>query len=141
MVMAFKLDSLQSYTVEEKRTNNIAVQSEGTFTDRKSIKKKIANVERHDPKANDDGGKKSKKKKHKRVSGGDEIMNTESSKANERSQSHEKKLVNSDGDRAKRDTEKRRRVDYYDLGNTAHKSKKKMKKKKKIMEKIQRDAP
>lgn len=49
-------------------------------------------------------------------------MNTESSKANEGSRSHEKALMNRDDDGAKRDTIKKR-VDDYDLGNTAHESK------------------
>ncbi|KAL0788701.1 hypothetical protein Bca101_004947 [Brassica carinata] len=76
--MAFRLDSLESYTVEEMTTmSNIA-----------SIKKKIASVERHDSEA---GIKKSKKrKKHKRVSGGYKILNTESSKVSEGSRRHEK---------------------------------------------------
>lgn len=46
-------------------------------------------------------------------------MNTESAKANEGSRSHEKALMNRDDDGAKRDT-----FDDYDLGNTAHESKK-----------------
>ncbi|WZZ43526.1 hypothetical protein YC2023_039785 [Brassica napus] len=71
--MAFRLDSLESYTVEEMTTmSNIA----------------IASVERHDSEA---GIKKSKKrKKHKRVSGGYKILNTESSKVSEGSRRHEK---------------------------------------------------
>ncbi|WZY85506.1 hypothetical protein YC2023_031890 [Brassica napus] len=127
--MAFKLDSMESYTVEEMTmTSNIAVQSQGTMADSKSIKKKIASVERHDFEADNDGVKKSKKiKKHKRVSGGDEIMNTESNKANEGSRSHEKALAYSDDDGAERDTKKRKRVDDYDVGMTVQKSKNKQK--------------
>ncbi|KAG5393816.1 hypothetical protein IGI04_023779 [Brassica rapa subsp. trilocularis] len=92
--MAFKLDSLESYTVEEMTTtSNIVVQSQGTFADRKSIKK-IASVKRHDSEADNDGIKKSKKrKKHKRASDGDKILNTESSKVSEGSRRHEKSLL------------------------------------------------
>lgn len=56
-------------------TSKVAVQ--GIFVHRESIKKK-------------------KKKNNKRVSGGDEIVNTENSKVNEGSRRHETALVNSD---------------------------------------------
>ncbi|CAN7120511.1 unnamed protein product, partial [Brassica rapa subsp. narinosa] len=65
-------------------------------------------------------------------------MNTENSKANTGSRNHEKALNNSDDDGAKRDTGKRKGVDDCDLGNTAHKPKKK---RKKSREKIQREDP
>ncbi|WZZ81841.1 hypothetical protein YC2023_102413 [Brassica napus] len=86
----------------------------------KDSKKSRGKVIKHDSEAVDDGGKKSKKKKkHKRVSGGDEIVNIETSKFN---RSHEKSLVNRDDDGAERD--KRRRV-VCDEENTTHKPKKK----------------
>ncbi|KAL0740559.1 hypothetical protein Bca4012_082072 [Brassica carinata] len=92
----FKLDLLESNMDKEMTTKSkVAVQYQRTLSPRKS----------------------KKKKKHKRVSGGDEIANTESSKIY---QSHESALVNSDYDGAKRDKAKRRRVDS-DVGNTAHK--------------------
>lgn len=39
-------------------TSKVAVQSQETLGDRKSIKKKKASVEKHDSEADDDGGKK-----------------------------------------------------------------------------------
>ncbi|CAN6994431.1 unnamed protein product [Brassica oleracea var. botrytis] len=92
--MVFKLDSLESYTVEEMTTtSNIVVQSQGTLADRKSIKK-MASVKRHDSESGDDGIKKSKKrKKHKKASSGDKILNTESSKVSEGSRRREKSLL------------------------------------------------
>ena len=94
LVMVFKLDSLESYTVEEMTTtSNIVVQSQGTLADRKSIKK-MASVKRHDSESGDDGIKKSKKrKKHKKASSGDKILNTESSKVSEGSRRREKSLL------------------------------------------------
>ncbi|KAF8107741.1 hypothetical protein N665_0117s0013 [Sinapis alba] len=117
----FKLDSPESYRDKEMTTRSqVAVQR--ILPHRKSIKKrkKKASVKRHDSEADNDGGKKSKKKKkHKRGSGGDEIVNTETSNFN---RSHDKALVNSDNNYgAKRD--KRKRV--CDDGNTTHKPKKK----------------
>uniref|UniRef100_M4F7D4 CRM domain-containing protein n=1 Tax=Brassica campestris TaxID=3711 RepID=M4F7D4_BRACM len=98
----FKLDSPKSDTDKEMTTmSKVAVQSQITLLHRKSKKKK--------------------KKKHKRISGGDEIVKTKSSKVNRR---HEKALINSDDYGAKRDQGKRRRVDS-DVGNTTHKPRKK----------------
>ncbi|KAG2282491.1 hypothetical protein Bca52824_053711 [Brassica carinata] len=77
--------------------------------------------------------------KHKRVSGGDEIVNTESSKVNDGCQNHEKAFVNSDDDGSKRVKKKRRRVDC-DLGNTAHKPKRKKKKSKEKIKTENREA-
>ncbi|CAH8352132.1 unnamed protein product [Eruca vesicaria subsp. sativa] len=66
-----------------------------------------------------------KKKKHKSVSGGEKRANTESPKVNEGSRRHEKALSNSDDVGAKKDMRNRKLVDDCDLGNTAHKLKKK----------------
>ena len=98
MVMAatlFKLNSLESETDKEMTTTSkIVVQYQETFTDRKSIKKKKkVSFERHDSESGDDGGKQSKKKKHKRVSGGDKIVNIESFKVSEGSRTQEKSLL------------------------------------------------
>ncbi|XP_048604964.1 uncharacterized protein DDB_G0286299-like [Brassica napus] len=140
-VNVFKLGSPGSDTDKEMTTTSkVAVQSQETLGDRKSIKKKKASVEKHDSEADDDGGKKSKKeKKHKRVSDGDEILNTESSKVNDGCQNHEKAFVNSDDDGSKRVKKKRRRVDC-DLGNTAHKPKRKKKKSKEKIKTENREA-
>ncbi|WZZ27880.1 hypothetical protein YC2023_011281 [Brassica napus] len=98
MVMAatlFKLNSLESETDKEMTTTSkIVVQYQETFTYRKSIKKKKkVSFERHDSESGDDGGKQSKKNKHKRVSGGDKIVNIESFKVSEGSRTQEKSLL------------------------------------------------